>query len=142
MNRIELGELLKNKRRETGRTLRQLAELIGVSVNYLSAIEKGGIRCPGKERLADIAKHYGVDLAEINRVFYPSNEHLAEVAKVDQEFANALQESVFFDEFRKLILKEKIGVETKKLIVELVNRIKNPQLSFPLQHHKMKDGHH
>lgn len=142
MNRIELGELLNNKRRETGRTLRELAELLNVSVNYLSSIEKGGIRCPGKERLTDIAKHYGVDLAEINRVFYPSNEFLAEAAKVDQEFANVLQDSVFFDECRKRIMKEKIGVETKKMIIELVNRLKNPQLSFPLQHHQMKDGQH
>lgn len=126
MNRIELGDLLKQKRTASGRTLRDLSKSLGVSINYLSAIEKGGIRCPSKERLESIVIHYRVEPEDVWKVFYPSDDVLDELEKVNREFNEALNLSIFEGVHKERMLKENLGIETKKFIINLAHRLKNP----------------
>lgn len=131
MNRIELGDLLKQKRTASGRTLKDLAKSLGVSINYLSAIEKGGFRCPSKKRLENIAIHYRVEREDVWTVFYPSDDVLDELEKLNREFNEALQLSIFDGIPKERMIKENPGVETKKFIINLAHRLKNPQYSLP-----------
>lgn len=49
------GELLRNQRRKTGKTLGDIARLLGVSVVYLSDVERGNRRALSHDRILKIA---------------------------------------------------------------------------------------
>lgn len=134
MNRIELGEFLKLKRRGMGRTLQEMATSIGVSINYLSTIERGGIQCPRLNHLKSIAKHYRIEFTDIEKVFYPDDDLLDEIARVDREFrdtVNSLQSTIVSLEEKEAVLKDNSGIPTKKFIIELINSFKKMPESRP-----------
>jgi transcriptional regulator with XRE-family HTH domain len=59
-----IGARLRNQRRNTGMTLAKLAEHSGVSVSYLSAVEKG-VNLPSLQTLARIAEALGVTIPAV-----------------------------------------------------------------------------
>jgi transcriptional regulator with XRE-family HTH domain len=62
--RFILGLKLKSLRQEQGTTLRELAQRAGLSISYLSEIEKGK-KYPKPEKLIDIAQALGVSFDEL-----------------------------------------------------------------------------
>lgn len=59
------GQVLRNNRRQAGKTLGDLAEVLGVSVVYLSDVERGYRRPLKKERILKIAEFLGTDAADL-----------------------------------------------------------------------------
>lgn len=59
------GEALRRMRRDAGKTLGDLARLLGVSVVYVSDVERGNRRPFGKERILAIGKFLKVDPVEL-----------------------------------------------------------------------------
>lgn len=124
MNRIELGEVLRQKRKLMGRTLSELANSTDISINYLSALERGGVLHPNMDKLRRVAEHYRLSPDDVINVFYPEKEFLDELDNLDREFKEALKLPFFNGEYKERMLKENIGKETKKFIIELATRFK------------------
>lgn len=59
-----IGECLRQARQGQGRTLRDVAEAAGVSVGYLSEVERGR-KEPSSEVLAAICRALGLDLVDL-----------------------------------------------------------------------------
>ncbi len=59
------GDLLRNKRREAGKTLGDIAKLLGISVVYLSDVERGNRKPLGNERILKIAEYLEQDAAPL-----------------------------------------------------------------------------
>ena len=59
------GDALRKQRREAGRTLGDVAQLLGVSVVYVSDVERGNRRPFSNERIVEIAKFIGGDPAPL-----------------------------------------------------------------------------
>ena len=59
-----LGAAVKARRRERGITQEVLADVLGLSVSYVSLIERGG-RNPPFTTVVDIARALGVTLREL-----------------------------------------------------------------------------
>ena len=57
------GDVLRKQRRQTGRTLGDLSKLLGLSVVYLSDVERGNRRPLNKERILKVAKYLETDAA-------------------------------------------------------------------------------
>lgn len=57
------GNFLRSKRKEAGRTLKDLARCLGISVAYLSDIERGNRAPLPTDQLERISKFLSVDLA-------------------------------------------------------------------------------
>ncbi len=55
------GELLRTSRRDAGKTLGEVAGHIGVSVVFLSDVERGNRKPLGKDRLSAIGQYLGID---------------------------------------------------------------------------------
>ena len=55
------GDALRRNRREAGKTLGDVATLLGVSVVYISDVERGNRRALNSDRIVKIAKFLGVD---------------------------------------------------------------------------------
>ena len=64
INVVELGELLKRKRQDDGRSLREVASATGVSASTLSRVENG-IGTPDSATLARLAQWVGVPLERL-----------------------------------------------------------------------------
>jgi transcriptional regulator with XRE-family HTH domain len=62
--RHELGEVLREIRRDQGRTLRDVAALASVSLGYLSEIERG-TKEASSELLAAVCAGLGLSLSEV-----------------------------------------------------------------------------
>ena len=63
---MELGQKLRELRREKGLTLRALAEAVGVDFTYLSKIENGKAGyLPGAETIRSLAEALGADPLEL-----------------------------------------------------------------------------
>ena len=61
----ELGDLLADKRRELGLTLRQVEELTGIPNAHTSQIESGTIEKPAAHMLWDYARVYGLEYSKL-----------------------------------------------------------------------------
>ncbi len=59
------GDLLRQQRRKADKTLGDVARLLGVSVVFLSDVERGNRRPLGNERLIRIGELLGVDPAPL-----------------------------------------------------------------------------
>ena len=59
-----IGECLRQARQGQGRTLRDVAEAAGVSIGYLSEVERGR-KEPSSEVLAVICRALGLDLVDL-----------------------------------------------------------------------------
>jgi transcriptional regulator with XRE-family HTH domain len=69
----KFGEYVKEKRTEANLTQDQLAELMKVSLNSVQGWESGKYKTK-KARLADLAKHLGVDANELESVYNDDGE--------------------------------------------------------------------
>lgn len=133
MDRIQLGELLKRKRKGAGLTLSQMADRINaagtpVSINYLSALERGGILLPSLRRLRAISLSYGVNPRSVSNVFYPNEAQLERESTIDRIFSSIVQDPLFEPQIRDSMLKEHIGRGTKVFIIKLFEKAKNTVL--------------
>lgn len=59
------GEYLRSKRKEKGLTLKQLAELSGLSDAYICHVENGKRGIPSTENVNKLAQALGIDLFEM-----------------------------------------------------------------------------
>ncbi len=59
-----VGECLRRRRLAQGRTLQEVAELAGISLGYLSEVERGR-KEPSSEVLAAICRALGLDLEDL-----------------------------------------------------------------------------
>lgn len=59
-----IGERLRVKRNRAGLTLRQVAERIGISVSFLSAVERG-VTSPSIATLHQLTREYGITVLEL-----------------------------------------------------------------------------
>lgn len=119
MNRIELGSFLKQQRNNLGKSLKEMAALVGCSFPYLSDIEAGGIAKPSYDKLVPIAKHYKVKLNLLLEVFYETEEPDREV---EQALGKIFEDPAFTAGTRKKAFAEKMGKYTKKLLIELYEK--------------------
>ena len=55
------GDVLRTQRRQAGKTLGNLAELLGVSVVYLSDVERSNRKPLNKDRILKVAKFLNTD---------------------------------------------------------------------------------
>lgn len=141
MNRIELGELLKRKRKEAGLTLALMVEKLKatdmpVSVNYLSSLERGGVELPNLMRLRQISICYGLEPGSVSEVFYPNEALIQRESKVNTIFNSIIYDPMFDSESRERMLKEKLGMATKVFLIRLYEKEKKtvllPQIDAPL----------
>ena len=73
--RHELGEALRDVRRDQGRTLRDVAGAASVSLGYLSEIERG-TKEASSELLAAVCDGLGIRLSELLGVVQERVEHV------------------------------------------------------------------
>lgn len=59
--RSEFGDLLRKIRRKSGKTMLDLAEHLGVSVVFISDVERGNRAPLTRERIVKAAEYLGVD---------------------------------------------------------------------------------
>ncbi|MGG1219398.1 helix-turn-helix transcriptional regulator [Priestia endophytica] len=59
--KVKVGELLRLKRIEKGYTLETLSSIIGISINYIAAIEKGTKTNPSDSIIVKLAETYGLN---------------------------------------------------------------------------------
>jgi len=59
------GELLRKMRRKADKTLGDVARLLGISVVYVSDVERGNRKPFGNERIVQIAKFLGEDASPL-----------------------------------------------------------------------------
>ena len=57
------GEILREQRRQAGRTLGDLSKLLGISVVYLSDVERGNRKPLNNERILKVAEFLATDAA-------------------------------------------------------------------------------
>lgn len=62
--REAVGEVLRDRRRQSGRTIKDVASDAGISMQYLSEIERG-LKEPSSEMLAAVTGALGLDLASL-----------------------------------------------------------------------------
>ena len=62
---------IKKYRKEKGMTLKELAEIINISVGYLCHLEKGSRKNPSCELMEDIAKALNHSIED---VFFPNDK--------------------------------------------------------------------
>jgi HTH-type transcriptional regulator, competence development regulator len=60
-----LGKLLKDARTATGKSLRDVERLTGISNGYLSQLEAGKIKQPSPKHLFQLAELYGVEYPDL-----------------------------------------------------------------------------
>lgn len=63
MGKRELGEFIQKRRKELGMTQEDLADLVGRDQHWVSRLERGIVRLPGPEELAQLAQALDVDVA-------------------------------------------------------------------------------
>lgn len=130
MNRLELGEKLKNKRITNKLTLSQMLARIKaagaeVSMNYLSSLERGGVELPNRMRLRHIALAYRVDPRVVSQVFYPDDDHIELESEVNTVFEKIIRDQMFDVEERDQMLKGQIGLHTKIFLIRLYEKAKD-----------------
>jgi transcriptional regulator with XRE-family HTH domain len=59
------GDLLRRKRREATKTLGDVAKLLGISVVYLSDVERGNRKALSNQRILRIAEYFGQDPTQL-----------------------------------------------------------------------------
>ncbi|MFS0905702.1 helix-turn-helix domain-containing protein [Priestia aryabhattai] len=67
--RVQVGELLRLKRLEKRQTLGDIADLVGVSPNYISEIEKGTKSNPSDEIIVRIAEVFNLNEDDLFTAF-------------------------------------------------------------------------
>jgi transcriptional regulator with XRE-family HTH domain len=67
--KIKVGELLRLKRIAHGYTLENVSKMIGVSINYISALEKGIKSNPSDDIVVKLAELYEVDEEDLFLAF-------------------------------------------------------------------------
>jgi transcriptional regulator with XRE-family HTH domain len=88
----EFGDRLRMARQAKGLTLRQVSEAGGISVTYLSDLERGALRNPTLDTLTGIARALGVSINDLLGVSDPAEtdgsaqlpEALAEFLRLPQ----------------------------------------------------------
>lgn len=61
----EFGEVLRRVRKEAGKTLADVADILGVSISYVSDVERGRRDPWASERIHQLARGLGVDPAPL-----------------------------------------------------------------------------
>jgi transcriptional regulator with XRE-family HTH domain len=61
----DFGRLLRTKRTKAGKSMLQVADLLGVSVAYISDVERGRRSPLRADRIEEVAKYLHVDAAEL-----------------------------------------------------------------------------
>jgi transcriptional regulator with XRE-family HTH domain len=67
--KVKVGELLRLKRIEKEYTLEKVSSMIGVSINYISALEKGNKSNPSDDIVVKLAKLYELDEEDLFLAF-------------------------------------------------------------------------
>ena len=96
MNQIQIGNFLKELRREKGITQEELAEKLGVSGRTISRWETGS-NMPDISLLVEIAEFFDVSIPEIikgERKSENMQEEIKEVAKTMSDYASAEKEKL------------------------------------------------
>ncbi len=70
-NRLELGEYLRAWREEHGLTQRALAGKMGVSTQWITLVERGGVSSPTIPKIRLISETYGINIDEIEDAYFP-----------------------------------------------------------------------
>jgi transcriptional regulator with XRE-family HTH domain len=134
---IKVGEVLRDKRKSKGYSLRKLEELSGISYSHLSKIERGEIK-PTKETINSICKALEEDPEPIlllagyptDNLFYKlfSSFDDTKYSKIEITFNN--KKSFFKDDFvldknrMNEVLKKVLNVKTQTLKDEEVEQYK------------------
>lgn len=128
---MDVGEKIKQKRKEKGYTLKKLSEIIDISVSFLSDIENGKSK-PSLDRLTDIARGLDTNVsyflgeeAKEDKLTY--EEKYPDILKddgikkllVDENFLQILDEFKGFDKWTK---QEK---EELKMFLQIKNKYKD-----------------
>ncbi|OGP32502.1 MAG: hypothetical protein A2X93_07940 [Deltaproteobacteria bacterium GWC2_56_8] len=118
---MELGRYLQEQRKAQKKTLKDMSASSGVSQPYLCDFEKGAFLRPNYDKLTLIAKGYKVPLDLLLKTFY--GENLID-EELEIKLKEVLSDSKLSANTRKMAAAEKKGDATKKLIVELYEKLK------------------
>jgi transcriptional regulator with XRE-family HTH domain len=66
---IPIGELLRLKRVDRQKTLSEIAEMVGVSINYISELEKGSKSNPSDEIIVKLSEIYNINEDDLFMAF-------------------------------------------------------------------------
>ena len=61
----ELGQCLRNLRKQASQTVVQVADAVGTTHSHLSAIELGRIKSPRNQLMQSLDNHYGMTVSEL-----------------------------------------------------------------------------
>ena len=70
-NRLELGEYLRAWREEQGLTQRALAKKMGVSPQWITLVERGGVSSPTVPMIRLMSETYGIEIDELEGAYFP-----------------------------------------------------------------------
>ncbi|MTV50024.1 helix-turn-helix domain-containing protein [Heliobacillus mobilis] len=113
----DTGDFLRDLRIKQGSTLAEVSENVGVSVNFLSEIERG-LKAPSDNLIVELAKYYQIDI----------NELYQRLGKIPESVTDELEKS---PQFQKLLLEINSNPKlSKKRKQELYEEIYDTYLSF------------
>ena len=82
--RISLGKRIRSMRKARKLSLRDLNKLSGVTISYISQLERGDAQNPSLKRVSMIAKGLGVDLSDLLSEERDEDGNLAGLTLEDQ----------------------------------------------------------
>lgn len=128
MNRYEFGKYLRAKRKEMGKTLKEMAATADISVDHLRRFEKGGIERPGTSALQKLAEAYKIPLRQVSDVFYKDDARDKQLTEKLDNILRSIQDDKVFkakgSAIRHTALSQlEISADVKLLIISLYEQI-------------------
>lgn len=121
-----LGEYLRNRRKELGLTLREVAERTGVSNSYISQIESGQRKIPSARVLGLLARAYELDAGDLMNLATGNEDAFDEEATtIDRLFQHAINDPDFKYGNR---FRGKLTTEMKRAVIEVYEDIMGKKL--------------
>ena len=111
---MNIGQMIKIKRKEKGLTQGQVAKAIGVSTNTVSKYERNIIANMGREKVIGLSRM--LDIPTV--AFIEAIDELESNNNIEQITAHEFQ-----NEVKELLTKTQIGEQEKNLIEQTLNFI-------------------
>ena len=129
MNKYEFGRILESKRNELGKTIKDMAHIVGISDQQLSKYEKGNVEKPGVDVIEKLAKVCKMPFKQAFNVFYPDE---TENNKFDERLDNLItliQSDKMLKGFAaRHLSKYEIPAEVKVVIIRMYEKITGKKL--------------
>jgi transcriptional regulator with XRE-family HTH domain len=98
---VSLGEELRRLRKERGLTLEEAANEIGITLQYMSLLEKGQRKSVAFEIMVNIARFYGVPLDYFTAFFDDNHDAVKPLTEQEIQIWNQINQQVLDEIYYK-----------------------------------------